>query len=79
MFSEPACSATEGRDLAVIATLKKTSETRIANPITINIAPITIPEARRKRLNIPTQAQLENNEKSPFEAGIYFAVQYFLK
>ena len=69
-FSEACHSVYEGRDPPVIiAPLSKNPDTRLANPVTFKVFPVTIDEANMTGWPIPSGAQLVNNPDSPFIAS----------
>ena len=68
-FSETCHSKSENSDLILIVPYKKIFRKILANPVTFNIFPITIKEAQRRGLAIPQEALLENDPRSPYEAG----------
>ena len=69
-FSEADLSINEGRDPPIItAHLSKNPDTRLANPVTFKVLPVTIKEAEETGWPIPPGAQLVNDPASPFEAS----------
>ena len=69
-FSEADHSVNEGRDPPIItAPLSKNADTRLANPVTFKVFPVTIKEAEEIGWPIPPGAQLVNDPDSPYEAS----------
>ena len=70
LFNEADHNINEGDDnLVLVATIAKTAGRTLANPVTFNIFPITIPEARNRGVVIPQQADLVNDPRLPYEAS----------
>ncbi len=62
----------EGSDGVIVAVLSKDSNIRLANPVTFNIHPLTIMEAKRTGAFIPAEAlppAINADPHSPYEAG----------
>lgn len=68
-FQEPEYIQTENHRATITATLWKNTTIVLANAVTLKVCPITIVEARNRRLQIPMAAQLENDPNSPYEAS----------
>ena len=71
-FSESDHSKGEGSDRLIIAPLAKNQDTRLANPVTFNIVPLTIAAALSNGSYIPDAAlpdTVNANPFSPYEAS----------
>ena len=77
-FREAEQYKSEGSDLIIIAPLLKNAYTRLANPVTFLVTPITIEEANRTGWPIPSGAQLENDPSSPYKASKYSFLKIFI-
>ncbi len=71
-FSERDQSKGEGSDRLIIAPLAKNQDTRLANPVTFSIVPLTIAAAMSNGSYIPDAAMSDTvnaNPNSPYEAS----------
>ncbi len=71
-FTECDHSIGEGSDRLIIAPLAKNQDTRLANPVTFNIVPLTIAAALSNGSYIPDAAlpqTVNANQYSPYEAS----------
>ncbi len=71
-FSESDHSKGEGSDRLIIAPLAKNQDTRLANPVTFNIVPLTIAAAMSNGSYVPDAAlpdAVNPNANSPYEAS----------